>query len=67
MIFNIRCAEMIRNIRMKPTERWLKLLILSHGEKGNGGMLVSEMRSPLNKNLVSAEPEEEAKQRIKKN
>ena len=36
-------CEMIRNVRMKLTEKWLKLLILSHGEKDNGGMLVLEV------------------------
>ena len=54
MMFNIRCVEMIRNVRIKLREKWLNPLILSHGEKGNGAMLLSEMRSLLNKNLVSA-------------
>ena len=33
MMSNIRCVEMIRNVRMKPTERWLKLLILWRGRQ----------------------------------
>ena len=52
MMLNIRCVEMIRNVRMKLTEKWLNLLILSHGKNDNGVMLVLEVRLLLSKNLV---------------